>query len=153
MLVRHGSYGRAEPPGLRVARFLCLTTGRTVSLLPDFLAARLPSSLAEVEHVVRQVEEHGVAQAAARVRPDVYPESGKRWVLRRYLPIVAALLVLQGLAPERLAGCRPKELGSYQAVAGGAAVLRALRGMAEVHLGGVIKPLGFRQGKVVHHPP
>lgn len=44
-------------------------------------------------------------------------------------------------------------MSSYEAVAGGAAVLQGLRGAAEVHLGGVIKPLGFRQGKVVHPPP
>ena len=41
----HGSYLRATPPGLRVARWYCPEGHRTFSLLPDFLAARLPGLL------------------------------------------------------------------------------------------------------------
>ena len=38
-LVPHGTYGRKQPDGVRVRRFLCRRSGRTVSLLPDCLAA------------------------------------------------------------------------------------------------------------------
>ena len=38
-LVPHGSYGRKTPAGTRVRRFLCKASGRTVSMLPDCLAA------------------------------------------------------------------------------------------------------------------
>lgn len=106
-MVPHGSYARVEPPGVRVARCYCATARRTVSLLPDFLCARLPSTLSAAEHVVRQVEKRGVTEAASRPRPDVYADAGERWVRRRYFPILAALLVLHGVLPERLAGCRP----------------------------------------------
>ncbi len=41
-LARHGSYVRKRPAGVRIARWYCPEGRRTFSLLPDFLAARLP---------------------------------------------------------------------------------------------------------------
>jgi hypothetical protein len=55
---RHGTYyARGTPPGTEIARWYCLTGHCTFSLLPDCLAARLPGTLAEVESVVRAVEQ------------------------------------------------------------------------------------------------
>ena len=56
-LVPHGSYGRKTPAGTRVRRFLCKASGRTVSMLPDCLAAHLCGKLEEVERVVRAAEQ------------------------------------------------------------------------------------------------
>ena len=49
---RHGSYARATPRGQRIARWYCPEGRRTSSLLPDFLAARLPGLLASIEHSI-----------------------------------------------------------------------------------------------------
>ena len=45
----HGTYARKSPDGVRVRRFRCPQTGRTVSLLPDCLAAHHSGTLAEFE--------------------------------------------------------------------------------------------------------
>jgi len=49
---RHGSYERVTPPRLRIARWYCRHGRRTFSLIPDFLAARLPGTLALIERCV-----------------------------------------------------------------------------------------------------
>jgi hypothetical protein len=54
---RHGTYARVTPPGTQIARWYCPAGHRTFSLLPDCLAARLSGTLAEVEAVVRAVEQ------------------------------------------------------------------------------------------------
>ncbi len=46
---RHGSYGRKTPAGIRIARFYCRDSHTTFGLLPDFLAARMPGTLCEIE--------------------------------------------------------------------------------------------------------
>ena len=55
----HGTYARVAPQGLRVRRFLCPGSGRTVSLLPACMAARCTGTLREVEATVRAVEAAG----------------------------------------------------------------------------------------------
>ena len=70
-LVPHGTYGRKQPDGVRVRRFLCPRSCRTVSLLPDCLAAHLSGTLAEVEEVVREAARAPSLEAAAnRLRTD-----------------------------------------------------------------------------------
>ena len=70
-LVSHETYPRQTPPGTRERRFRCRASGRTVSLLPDCLAARLRGSLAQVEQVVREAEQAPSREAAANaLRPD-----------------------------------------------------------------------------------
>ena len=64
-LVPHGSYGRKTPAGTRVRRFLCKASGRTVSMLPDCLAAHLCGKLEEVERVVRAAEQATSRECAA----------------------------------------------------------------------------------------
>ena len=82
-LVPHGTYARKTPESVRVRRFLCPQTRRTVSLLPDGLAAQ--SALADVERVVRTVDRAGsMEQAADQLRTDtVTLPTALRWVRLR----------------------------------------------------------------------
>lgn len=151
---KHGSYARVEPPGIRIPRFYCPTARKTFSVLPDFLCSHLSSTMAEVEQVVRHAQVHGVEATAARMQPQSWPSVGERWVRRRLYAVVACLVTLQGLYPERLAQCSPDDVSSYERVLDTTEVLPALRGLAEPSvLQKLIKPAGFRQGKVVHKPP
>jgi len=108
----HGSYPREHPVGVRVPRFLCPVLGVTISLLPAFLACRLPGTLDEVESVIDLVErEPSIAADAEVARPAADEQavtsiSAARWVHRRLRPVVAVLLALVTLLPE-LTDCRP----------------------------------------------
>lgn len=144
----HGSYPRVHPAGARVARFLCPAQRETISLLPSFLAARLPSTLDEIEAVVDVVERApSVAAAAEVVRPAdaeraVTSITAARWVRRRLRPIKAALLAIVTLVPE-LAECGPT-LAAIRTRLGVTRVLVALRDLAAAHLGALAPPLGLR---------
>ena len=146
-LARHGSYARVHPAGVRVARFLCPSQGETISLLPAFLAARLPATLDEVQAVVDAVEAApSIAVAAETLRPAdeehaVTSISAARWVRRRLRPILAALVALVTLLPE-LSGCAPT-LAAIRARLGRARVLVALRQLGHAHLGALGPPLGL----------
>ena len=74
-LVPHGSYGRKTPAGTRVRRFLCKVSGRTVSMLPDCLAAHLCGKLEEVERVVRAAEQATSRECAANTLWSIYEVS------------------------------------------------------------------------------
>ncbi len=143
----HGSYPRVHPAGARVARFWCSLAGESISLLPSFLAARLPSTLDEIESVIGAVESTAsVASAADALRPAdaadaVTSISAARWVRRRVRPIRAALLALVTLTPE-LAGCAPS-IAAIRAHLGVTRVLIALREIARSHLGSLSPPLGL----------
>lgn len=147
-LASHGSYPRVWPVGVRVARLLCPKAGVTISLLPDFLAARLSGTLREVEQVVVAAE--GAASqegAAGQVRPaDVVDAvtlpSALRWLRRRLLPVRAALLTAVTLLPELL-GCTPT-IAALSERLGVSEVLVALRSHAEELLPALCAPLGFR---------
>jgi len=145
--IRHGSYGRLHPSGLRVPRFLCPVEGKTISLLPAFVAARLPGTLAQVEASVDAVERAGsVAAAAEELRPAdaeraVTSISAARWVRRRLHAVRAALLSLVTLVPE-LFGCAPT-LGALRVHLGVTAVLVELRRLGAAHLGALGPPLGL----------
>ena len=99
-LARHGSYVRARPQGIRVARWYCPQGHHTFSLLPDFLVARLPGLLAEVEEVVAAVtREPSIEAAAASVRElEVSLPAAVRWLRRRLRPVQLALRVVRGIA-------------------------------------------------------
>jgi len=56
-LYRHGSYPRKG--GLRIARFRCSATKKTVSRLPDFLAASMTGTLEELEDALEMRFEAG----------------------------------------------------------------------------------------------
>lgn len=140
---RHGTYEREEPPGVLVARFYCRAGHVTFSLLPDFLASRLSSTLAEAETVVDRVESAPTFVACAeKLRPDLEPAGARRWTRRRVRLVRAALTTTIGLLPLLLVGCEPT-LASFRARLGVERVLPELRARAELHLAGLPPPLGF----------
>ena len=65
---RHGTYARKTPRGTRIARWYCPQSHTTFSLLPDFLAARLPGTLDELEEVVAHAERASSAHLHTRPR-------------------------------------------------------------------------------------
>jgi len=104
---RHGTYRRKRPTGTEIARWYCPQGHTTFSLLPDFLAAQLPGSLSELEHVVAVAEQATSLEAAANtLRPDAIELPGAvRWVRRRVERVRQCLLLVIGLLPDRLSGC------------------------------------------------
>lgn len=106
---RHGTYGRRKPNGLRVARWYNRDKHLTVSALPDFAAARVSSSLAEIEDIVADVEqasgEMSFEHIAGNLRRDIGLPGAMRWVRRRMLWVSVALTTLRGLAADKLTGC------------------------------------------------
>ncbi len=140
---RNGTYGREEPPGIRVPRWYCPRKGRTVSLLPDFLAAKLPGTLAEVEQVVRATEQSkGIEAVADKLRPDVQMPGRLRWVRRRLGLVYAGLRALTVLLPEKLNGCEPT-IGAFRKRIGATAVLPKMRAMGAAYLQTLPPPIGF----------
>ena len=146
-LQKLGSYPRVWPVGARVPRFWCPVAGRSVSLLPDFLAARMPGSLDEVEAVVDAVERAGgIARAVDQVRaPDVdrpvTAVSAQRFIQRRLKPVRAVLRAAVTILPQ-LSGC-PPELAAVRRALGVEHVLRALRHLLAPRLAAWPPPLGF----------
>jgi hypothetical protein len=133
---------------VRVARLRCPKAGLTISLLPDFLAARLSGTLTEVEQAVEVAEVAGSReQAAGQVRPAdeegaVTLPSALRWLRRRLLPVRAALLGLVTLLPELL-GCAAT-LAAVRERLGVQEALVVLRALGERALPALAAPLGFR---------
>jgi hypothetical protein len=142
-----GYYDRVEPAGLRVAYWHCPLGHRVFSLLPDFAASRVSSSLVAIEQVVERFEQCRLdgdmnnEGAAAYVGPAVERASAVRWVNRRRRWVQAALAIAVGLLPA-LAGCEPS-LAGVRAVLGGPVVLVRLRDVAAAHLVQMPAPLGF----------
>ena len=147
---RLGTYGRVEPEGVRVARYWCPWAGRSVSLLPAFLAARMSGTLDEVEAVVLAVEQAGsIAAAVDQVHPAdakraIGPVCAERSIRRRLQPVRAALLAVVTLLPERFRGIAPT-ITALRKVLGTDRVLVAVRCIAQRHLGALPAPFGFRQ--------
>jgi hypothetical protein len=142
-----GYYDRVEPAGLRVAFWHCPLGHRVFSLLPDFVAAHVSSSLVAIEQVVERFEQCRLEEdmnnedAAACVGPAVERASAVRWVNRRRRWVQAALATAVGLLPV-LAGCEPS-LAGVRAVLGGPVVLVRLREIVTGHLAQMPAPLGF----------
>jgi hypothetical protein len=76
-----------------VARWYCPQGHRTFSLLPDFLAARLPGLLSTIEGIVTKALFTKSMEAAANElrEPDVTLPAALRWLRRRVRPVCAAL--------------------------------------------------------------
>jgi hypothetical protein len=142
---RHGSYERKAPEGLQIARFYCRTGQTTFSLLPDFAAARLSATLAEVEQAVETAETAPSLSAAAReLRPELDDErSALRWLRRRLVPVQTALTALVTSVPE-LFGTAAR-IGALRArlELRGPRVLVRLRAIGASFLGQLRAPLGF----------
>ena len=149
-LAPHGFYARVKPQGALIRRFICRTTGWTVSLLPDCFAAWVKGSLEEQEEPVR-VAEGAATQALAveRVRPpgECSLASAQRWLQRRMQWVGVLLVTVKGLYPERFTGVEPTLAGFGQQL-GSETVLRTLREVAEAHLGNLPAPVGFRRMSV-----
>ena len=99
---RHGSYERATPPGLRIARWYCPEGRQTFSLLPDFLAARLPGLLASVDHCIRVATSSRSIEAAADALRglDVTLPSAVRWLRRRMRAVFMAVDAVTALTTQ-----------------------------------------------------
>jgi hypothetical protein len=103
---------------MRIPRFLCPVTRRTISLLPEFMACKLTGTLADLEKAVTVAEEARTQADAIRVlRPDdvvfsVVLSPAKRWLRRRQrwvaktLRAAVTLLALDISAPLTLAKVR-----------------------------------------------
>lgn len=126
---RHAPYARVEPAGTLIARYYCPDSHTTFSLLPDCLASRLSSTLAEVESVAAAVESRSgsIESVAAKLRPDIGLQGAVRWVRRRVMAVRTALVTLKGLLPNLLAGTEPTLSGMRARVAGGDGVLPRVR--------------------------
>jgi len=104
-LVRHGTYARRTPVGMRIARYYCPTARETFSLLPDCLASHFPGALDAIEHVVATVETARSVEAAADVlRPEITLPAAVRWIRRRLTPARRALLAVVTLLPDLFTG-------------------------------------------------
>jgi hypothetical protein len=147
-LQRLGTYGRVAPAGTRVARWWCPIARKSISLLPEFLAARLSGTLDEVESVVAAVEQAGgVARALETVHPaeaedPIEPQGALRSMRRRVRAVYAALLAIITLMPERFAGVTPTLAGLRRALSTERALV-SLREVAARHLPALPTPLGL----------
>ena len=108
---RHGSYARVTPSGLRIARWYCPEGRRSFSLLPDFLAARLPGLLASIEDCITVASSAKSMEAAADTLrgPDVTLPGAVRWLRRR---IRAVRMALAHVTPEAVIGQSGDDGGS-----------------------------------------
>lgn len=158
-LIRHGTYGRADPPGTRIARFLCSVTRRTISLLPDFLAVGVQGPLQAIEDAADEVEHRlgSIEQAAAERRPmaDDDPDTDHvagavKWLRRRQCWVAAALVLAQHLLPAKLAGCEPT-LGAFRRALGVTQVLATLRQLLAARLSEVPAPVGLARPRARPH--
>jgi len=141
-LVRHGTYPRRTPTGMRIARYYCPTAHETFSLLPDCLASRFPGELDALEHVVATVESVRSVEAAADVlRPEITLPSAVRWVRRRLTPVRRVLLAVVTLLPDLFTG--DARVAAVRLALATPSALMALRIHAAPHLATVSTPLGF----------
>ena len=141
---RHTAYVRKIPEGTRVARWYCPLGRVTFSLLPSFLASRLPGTLAEVEHAAGAAEGAAtLAEATRSLRPDLADErSARRWLRRRVRAVRAALLALVTLVVE-LAGV-PATLRDVRQALGTVSVLGEVRQRLGDQLPSLPAPVGFQ---------
>ena len=144
----HGTYERRTPEGTRIRRFCCRQSGRTVSLLPDCLAARLPGTLEDVEATVRRAEQApSLAAAGLEARPE-YMDMGaaEHWTSRRLRPVQQFLELLRTLYPQRFGAVEPTVI-AFGAALGTAAVLAHLRAVAAKQLRTLPAPVGFHPAR------
>jgi hypothetical protein len=114
-----------------------------VSLLPDFAASRLSSSLDEVEQVVAEVAAAtSLEAAAAALRPDIELPGAVRWTRRRASAIRATVVTVAGLLPAVFAGVE-LTIPSVRAALNVERALPALREVAASQLLHLPPPVGF----------
>ena len=151
---RHGTYRRVRPRGCRIARYYCPATGRTVSLLPNCLAARRTGTLERLEAAVLDLERTGSRpRVAERHRPGIELPGALRWVDRARRDVTAGLAAVRVLRPERFehvpltiagfAAALGLEVAAGHGPSAAPGVLAALRAVVPGALGAVPAPLGF----------
>jgi hypothetical protein len=139
-LAKHGFYPRKYPKYCLVARWYCPDAHRTISMLPDFFASRLPGTLDEVEQVVNTALScKSQEQAAEVLRPDINLTSGLRWLRRRIGYVQEALTLMVGLLVTQ---CAPI-LAAFRKKYDTDSVLTKLRDIARVHLPSLPPVIGF----------
>ena len=95
---RHGSYIRLIPIECKIPCWYCRTAHTLISLLPDFLASRLPGTLEDVEDVVLEAEKYPTLTSAAEtIRPDIGLQGALRWLCRRLSYVNDILNVAAGI--------------------------------------------------------
>jgi hypothetical protein len=149
---RHGSYARTTPRGLRIARWYCPQGRQTFSLLPDFLAARLPGLLASIEESVTVASSAKSMEAAADALRglDVTLPSAVRWLRRRVHAFRMALRHV--VASEPVIGRRAQEPASENDLDEGRLLLGLRRSLSMQILNRIPAPLGFRRVRDAERP-
>jgi len=151
-VVRHGTYPRRTPTGMRIARYYCPTAHETFSLLPDCLASHFPGELDTIEHVVAIVETARSVEAAADVlRPEITLPAAVRWIRRRLTPVRRALLAVVTLLPDLFAG--DARLSAVRLALATPSALVALRTQGAPYLATLPTPLGFHPRSVRREAP
>jgi hypothetical protein len=143
----HTHYVRKDPAGLVIRRWYCAQAHQTVSLLPDFAAARISGTLTGIEDVAVQFEQAlkcgaTAGEAAQLLRPDIESQGALRWVRRRLQWVHAALVLLVGCAPELLTQGE-LTIRAVQNVLHTQQVLVQVREIAAPHLPFATAPVGF----------
>jgi hypothetical protein len=146
---RHGSYGRATPRGLRIARCYCPEGHRTFSLLPDFLAARLPGLLASIEDSIAAASSAKSMEAAADALrgPDVSLPGAVRWLRRRIRAVRAALDAVTRVVPEMPIDTLARDSAPRIDLDEGHVLLGLRRSLSPQILSTIPAPLGFHPSR------
>jgi len=136
---RHGTYRRVTPFGTRIARWYCPRGHKTFSLLPDFLAARLPGLLDSIDAAVASTSSMRSVESAADVlrSDDVSLPAAARWLRRRLRAVQAVMRALNSL-PGTALGARQS---SRSDVCGSLFALRCT--LSRDSLSKLPAPLGF----------
>lgn len=140
---RHTAYERVEPPGAFIARYYCHKGHTTMSLMPDCLASRVSSTLADIEAAVIAIDGGPSREVVAeRLRREVGTQGAVRWLRRRAAWVAVTLLALKGLRPDLFAGVQPN-LDDFRRALGVERVLPHLREVAGAQLAALPPPVGF----------
>lgn len=144
---RLGSYPRVWPKGCRIPRFWCSLAGRSISLLPESLAAGVSGSLDSIEASVEVIEALGISAAVDVVYPAnaddaISLESARRSLRRRAGWVYPMLIAVVTLFADRFVGVAPT-LRSMRLALGVDRVLVPLRLIVETHLAALQRPFGL----------
>ena len=152
---RHGSYARAAPQGVRVARWYCPEGHQTFSLLPDFLAARFPGLLTDIEIAAAEPLTAGSMESSAdRLRGfEVTLPSALRWLRRRVRAVEVALEAVSRLAPPTAVTVFASSSTLRPVPGAGDVLLRLRRSLSPPLLHSLPVPLGFRPLRSKHGWP
>ena len=145
---RHGTYRRVKPSGTLIPRWYCPRIRRTVSALPDCLAAHYSGTLQALEALVCSVEQApSLAAAAGQLRTDIELPGALRYLSRLCRAIHGALDIVRGLEPARFAAV-PSRVCDFALALGSGSLLMTLRDQLSDYLPGLPPPLGFRPPRI-----